>query len=230
MNRRAPLFAGIAAGVIALLTLVVLLLPKISQVHKRQAELTQAQQQQQTLQAQVGQLQQARREAKQVKAQLEQLQTEIPPTADLPSMIRLLQGAASAAAVDFMSVSPGQPVAPTTGSGVSTIPTAIQVSGSFFSVEEFLFRLEQLPRAVKVVQIAISSSGGATSSTPTGTTTPQELALSITAEVYTTDASAGPGSIPGPTAGVSTGIVPAPVPSTSPGASPSPTSAAPTGA
>src|SRR5207302_2006088 len=82
-------------------------------------------------------LQQARQDAKAVQKQLERLQTEIPPTADLPSLIRLLQGAATAAAVDFMSVSPGQPVAPVAGTGVSTIPTAIQVSGSFFSVEEF---------------------------------------------------------------------------------------------
>src|SRR6266545_3634345 len=95
VNRRGPLFAGIAAGVVALLTLVVLLLPKISAVHKRQSELTQA-----------------RREAKDVQRKLAQLQTKIPPTADLPSLIRLLQGAADAAAVDFLSVSPGTPSPP----------------------------------------------------------------------------------------------------------------------
>src|SRR5205085_11511836 len=117
--------------------------------HKKQSDLTAAQQQQQTLQAQVAQLQQAKQEAKQVQGELQQLQAKIPPTADLPSLIRELQGAADAAAVDFMSVSPGTPIAPVTGTGVSTIPTSIQVGGSFFSVQEFLFRLEQLPRAVK---------------------------------------------------------------------------------
>ncbi len=130
MNRRGPLFAGIAAGVVALLTLVVLLLPKISAVHKRQSELTQAQQQEQTLRAQLAQLQQARREAKDVQRKLAQLQTKIPPTADLPSLIRLLQGAADAAAVDFLSVSPGTPSPPVTGTGVSTIPTQITAQGS----------------------------------------------------------------------------------------------------
>jgi Tfp pilus assembly protein PilO len=219
VNRRAPLFAGIGAGAVALLAVVVLLLPKISAVHKTQNELTAAQQQEQTLRAQLGQLQQARRDAKAVQKQLETLQTEIPPTADLPSLIRLLQGAANAAAVDFLSVSPGQPVAPVTGSGVSTIPTSIQVTGSFFSVEEFLFRLEQLPRAVKVTGLTINASAPTVGAT--GTAAQQELSLSMTAEVYTTDASAGPGSIPGPTSGVSTGIAPAPVPSTSPGATPS---------
>ncbi len=219
MNRRGPLFAGIAAGVVALLTLVVLLLPKISAVHKRQSELTQAQQQEQTLRAQLAQLQQARREAKDVQRKLAQLQTKIPPTADLPSLIRLLQGAADAAAVDFLSVSPGTPSPPVTGTGVSTIPTQITAQGSFFSVEEFLFRLEQLPRAVKITQLSISP--GATAVSATLAT--EELSLSITAEVYTTDASAGPGSIPGPTAGAPTGVVPAPAPS--PGASPTPSGA-----
>jgi Tfp pilus assembly protein PilO len=223
-RQRAPLFVGIAAGVVAVIAVVALLMPKISAVHKRQDELTSAQQQEQTLRAQLAQLEQDRKEARQIKGQLEQLQSKIPPTADLPSLIRLIQGAATAAAVDFVSISPGQPAAPEGGTGVSTIPVAIQVGGSFFSVEEFLFRLEHLPRAVKVTQIGVTASAGGTA---TATTATQELALSITGQVYTTDASAGPGSVPGPTTGTAP-VVPAPT--TPPGASPSPSATPTTGA
>jgi Tfp pilus assembly protein PilO len=223
-RRRAPLFVGIAAGVVALIAVVALLLPKISAVHKRQDELAAAQQQEQTLRAQLGQLEQAREQARQIKGQLQQLQSKIPSTADLPSLIRLLQAAATTSAVDFVSISPGQPAAPEGGTGVSTIPVAIQVGGSFFSVEEFLFRLEHLPRAVKVTQISVAAGGGGAA---TGTTVTQELTLSITGQVYTTDTSAGPGSVPGPTAGAAP-VVPAPT--TSPGATPTPSATPTTGA
>jgi type IV pilus assembly protein PilO len=222
VNRRAPLFAGIAAVVVVLVALAALLLPKVSAVHKRQQDLDQARTQEQTLHAQLGQLQQDKQEAKAVQKQLQKLETKIPPTADLPSLIRLLQGAANAAAVDYMSTSPGAPTPPAAG-GVSTIPLQITVGGSFFSVQEFLFRLEQLPRAVKVTQVAITPSGGG--AVPAGATAPDELSLSITAQVFTTDTSAGPGSTPGPTAETPSGVVPAPT--TSPGASPIP-SATPT--
>ena len=173
-SRRAPLFVGLAAAGVALLAVVVLLLPKISAVHKKQADLTAAQGQEQSLRAQVAQLEQAKREAKQVQGQLQVLQAKIPPTADLPSLIRELQGAADAAAVDFMSVSPGAPAPPLTGAGVSIIPTSIQVGGSFFSVQEFLFRLEELPRAVKVTQISVAGNAGGAATTGAPT---QELSL-----------------------------------------------------
>jgi Tfp pilus assembly protein PilO len=223
-RRRAPLFVGIAAGVVVLIAVVALLLPKISAVHKRQDELTTAQQQEQTLRAQLAQLEQARKQARQIKGQLEQLQSKIPPTADLPSLIRLIQGAATTAAVNFVSISPSQPSAPVEGTGVSTIPVSIQIGGSFFSVEEFLFRLEHLPRAVKITQISVAAGGGG--AVP-GSTVIQELTLAITGEVFTTDASAGPGSVPGPTAGAAP-VVPAPT--TSPGESPSPSATPTTGA
>jgi type IV pilus assembly protein PilO len=217
VNRRAPILAGVASAVVVLIAVVAFLLPKISAVHKRQVDLDQARTQEQTLRTQLSQLQQDQQDAKAVQKQLQALETKIPPTADIPSLIRQLQGAADASAVDFMSTSPGAPTAPATGAGVSTIPLQITVGGSFFSVQEFLFRLEQLPRAVKVTQVGITSSGAGASAA--GATAAEELSLSITAQVFTTDVDAGPGSIPGPTAGAA---APTPAPTISPGASPSP--------
>jgi Tfp pilus assembly protein PilO len=186
MSRRGPLIAAGASLLAAVLVVVALLLPRASAVNKKEKELTQAQQQQGQLEAQLQQLKQARRDARKVQRQLAHLETRIPPTADLPALIRFLQNAADAAAVDFVSISPGQP-ANTPGQQISTIPTQVEVEGTFFSVEEFLFKLETLPRAVKVTQIQV---GPGTQGLP-------QLQISMTSEVYTTDASAGPGSQPG---------------------------------
>jgi len=188
MSRRGPLIAAGAALLAAVLVVVALLLPRASAVNKKEKELTQAHQQQGQLEAQLQQLKQARRDARQVERKLAHLETRIPPTAELPALIRFLQRAADASAVDFVSISPSTP-ANTLGQQISTIPTQVQVAGTFFSVEEFLFKLETLPRAVKVTQIQVGPG-------PNGL---PQLQITMTAEVYTTDASAGPGSQPGAT-------------------------------
>jgi Tfp pilus assembly protein PilO len=188
MNRRGPLIAAGASLLAAVLVVVAMLLPRASAVNKKEKELTQAQQQQGELEAQLQQLKQARRDARQVEHKLARLETRIPPTAELPALIRFLQKAADASAVDFVSISPATPTN-TPGQEISTIPSQIQVAGTFFSVEEFLFKLESLPRAVKVTQIQVGPG-------PNGL---PQLQITMTAEVYTTDASAGPGSVPGST-------------------------------
>src|SRR5919197_6684154 len=188
MNRRGPLIAAGASLLAAVLVVVALLLPRASAVNKKEKELAQAQQQQGKLEAQLQQLKQARRDARKVQHQLARLETRIPPTAELPALIRFLQNAADASAVDFVSISPGSP-SNTAGQQISTIPTQIGAAGTFFAVEEFLFKLETLPRAVKVTQIQVGAG-------PDGL---PQLQVTLSAEVYTTDASAGPGSEPGST-------------------------------
>lgn len=187
MNRRAPIVVIAASVAMALLLVVFLALPKRSQVSERELELQSEQDREQSLRIELAQLEEARDRAEQVQRELNRLKTEVPPTADLPSLIRLLENTADQSAVSFMSVTPGAPSAAAAG-GYSIIPTQINVVGGFFSVDEFLFRLETLPRALKVMQIAVGVGEGG-----------DELSLTMTAEVYTTDTSAGPGSIPGPT-------------------------------
>ena len=188
MNRRGPLVAAGASVLAAVVVVVALLLPRAGAVNQREKDLDQARQQQGQLEDQLQQLKQARHDARKVQRELARLQTRIPPTADLPALIRFLQNASDQSAVDFMSISPGTP-SNTAGQQISTIPTQITAAGTFFSVEEFLFKLETLPRAVKVTQIQVGPGPGGL----------PQLQVSLTAEVYTTDASAGPGSIPGST-------------------------------
>jgi len=212
-ERREQIIAGVVSLVVALGVLVLLLLPRISAVGKRTDDLAAAQQQEQTLTNQLKELKEDKAAAKKAQKTLARLQTKIPPTADVPSLVRLLQNAADSAAVDFFSVSPGTPTVST--SGISVISTQINVSGGFFSVEEFMFKMETLPRAVRVTQISVGPGGEDQS----------KLQLTMTAEVYTTDANAGPGSSPGHTEGVPGGTpgTPTPVPSGTPAPVPSTT-------
>jgi hypothetical protein len=102
----------------------------------------------------------------------------------------MLNNTADSSLVDFMTVTPSSPALDTAGT-TSTISTQITVSGEYFSVQEYLHRLERLPRVAKVMQLLLSPSEN-----EAGVAT---LTVSLTAEFYTTDLSAGPGSMPGHT-------------------------------
>ena len=192
LAQRKPLVAGGGFALLAVIVLVALVMPKMSAAKAQQKLLDSAQQQGQQLSVQVAQLEQVKRDAATTRRQLAGLDDQIPTTVRLPQLIRQIRKVADKAAVDFVQISPGVP-APATTASYSTIPTQISATGSYFAVTEFLYRLETLPRAVKVTTLTLGPG-------PDGL---PQLQLQLSTEMYTTDTSAGPGSQPGPTAGTS---------------------------
>jgi Tfp pilus assembly protein PilO len=203
MNRRAPIIAGVIAVAVALLAVFLLVRPKMSEVSTTEDDLQVAEDQEVTLAAQLNALQDAQAAAPETEQEIAAIDAEIPPTADLPSLFRLLQGAADRSVVDFFSFTPGTP-APNTAGTFSMIASQVTVSGGYFAIDEFLFLLETLPRAAKVTTLAVTPSS-ATSGETTTTTSTSNLQLQVTVEFYTTDTSAGPGSVPGPSDVTGTG-------------------------
>ena len=201
MNRRAPIIAGIIAAAVALLAVFLLVLPKMGEVTTAEEELQTAEDQEVALAAQLNALQDAQAAAPETEQEIAAIDAQIPPTADLPSLFRLLQGAADRSVVDFFSFTPGTP-APNAAGTYSSIASQVTVSGGYFAIDEFLFLLETLPRAAKVTTLAVTPSGAASGEITTSTGT---LQLLVTVEFYTTDLSAGPGSIPGPSEMTGTG-------------------------
>jgi Tfp pilus assembly protein PilO len=190
-----------------------MVLPRASQIRKRQAEVTAAHDQQQQLEVRLEELRGVQAEAPRNRRQLKALNREVPETARLSAIILMLNDSASDSAVDFMSVTPGNPQAEV-GGQTSTIPTVIDVTGDYFSVDEFLYRLERLSRVVKVTQLSLVPG---TTTDGTSTSAVSTLTVTISAEFYTTDLSAGPGSIPGHTDAATVAPAPSPSPSSTPG-------------
>jgi Tfp pilus assembly protein PilO len=201
VNRRAPIIAGVIAVAVALLAVFLLVLPKMGDVTTAEEELQTAEDEEVALAAQFDALQEAQAAAPKTEQKIATIDAQVPPTADLPSLFRLLQGAADRSAVDFFSFTPGTP-APNAGGTYSSIASQVTVSGGYFAIDEFLFLLERLPRAAKVTTLAVTPSGAAGGEITTSTGT---LQLLVTVEFYTTDLSAGPGSIPGPSEITGTG-------------------------
>lgn len=195
--RRAPILVAVGFAVLVVLAVLFFVMPKFSEISSAQEDITAAQQQEGSLRAQLAVLQEAQAQAPATKREIQKVENQVPPTADLPALIRLLREAADRAAVDLFQFSPSSPTVSASGD-FSVISTSVNVTGSYFSLDDFLFRLESLPRAAKVTNVTISPGGGSTTETGT-TTTSTSLTLQLTVEFYTSDLSAGPGSVPGPT-------------------------------
>lgn len=217
--KRGPVIASLAGAAVILVMVVGLILPKAAQVRSKQQDLAVAQAQEASLQTELEQLQAAYDGAPEARERLVALDEQIPPTADLPSLIRLINTAALDSEVDFMSIAPGQPL-PSTIPGLTSVPTTITINGSYFSIDQFLYRLETLTRISRVTTFTLQPEGDVTQ--------PGALQVVLGSEFYTTDQSAGPGSLPGHSEVSSSGqVTSAPAPTTTestaaPEASPSP--------
>jgi Tfp pilus assembly protein PilO len=185
-GRRGIVVAAAAAAILALLLILFLVLPKMSEVSTARQDLEEARAEQQTLSVRLGALQQARDRAPENQATIARVDQQVPPTADLPGVILLLRNAATSAGVSVLTLTPGAPEVAEQGN-FSTIPFSATGSGSYFSIVDFLYSIETLPRAATVRQLDLAP-GEAGS-----------LTFTATIRLYTSDVSAGPRSEPGPT-------------------------------
>jgi Tfp pilus assembly protein PilO len=180
IRRRGPVVVAVAFGLAALIAIFFFVLPKMSAVDKARKDLASEQTKEQSLRLRLAQLQQAKQEAPQTQQALQELKTKIPPAADIPGLIRIIADTADTTGMNVSTLSPG--AATVDGSGkFAIVPISLTVDGDYFSLQEFLLQLEQLPRAMKVLHVQMAPG-----------TPPFELAVSLDVEVYTTDISIAP--------------------------------------
>lgn len=186
-NKRAPILAGIGVAVLALLLILFLVLPKMGEVGEAQDELSTVQGEEQTLLAQRQALEVAEAEAPENEATIASVQSQIPEVADEAGLMILLQNAADQAGLSVTQFSISEPTFdPAAGFSVLTI--SVSAEGTYFQVADFLYNIETLPRAAKVLNSDLSPSSTTTTGSPT-------LALGATLEAYTSDADP---ELPGP--------------------------------
>lgn len=182
---RSPLVTGIAVVLGLLLFTVLVVVPRSDEVDAVGAQIATAKDDLAAIQADVAVLREAKDEGS-VAADLRAVRAALPPTPELPELLRALRDAASGSDVGLSSILPGNPT-PSSAGSASVIPLSMTVSGEYFSLARFLFLLETQARLTRVTAVSMSGDG-----------TSGALSMQVTAEVYTTDLSAGPGSDPAP--------------------------------
>ncbi len=194
-GRRAPIVAGAVAVMLVALMIFFLVLPKSAEVSSANDELVAAQAQQSTLESQLAALEALEVAAPENKAIIEDVERRIPPTVDEPGLLLLVKNAAIRSGIALTNLTPSTPTLDA-ASGLSTITLAVTAQGSYFQLTEFLYSIETLPRAAKVLNVTMAPNSGDAGAVTVVTNLLQMQASLI---LYTSDQSAGPGSEPGPT-------------------------------
>ncbi|RJQ54412.1 MAG: hypothetical protein C4521_06150 [Actinobacteria bacterium] len=216
LSPRDELIVEIVAIVLIAVALSMLLVrPQLSKLGELEAQRREEEQSIRNAQAELALLEAAKGEALQIQADLIKVGNRVPDSPQLPSLVVQIQDLANEAGISFVEIKPGE-LEP---AGQYTImPLDLSLSGQFFDVVDFLYRLEHLSREVRVKSIDLSrggqSSGAAAGgqSGDGGSATPategNSLTLKIQAQVFVMG-KAGP-AVPAPGGAGSEGAAPAP--------------------
>jgi len=111
------------------------------------------------------------------QSELERMRRLVPPQPDVAGFILGANDAAARSGVDWLSVSPAAAVAGAAGAP-SSIGVSIAVNGSFFTVVDYLRRLEGMGRLVVVDSLQLAPGGGLAG--------PLQLSATLSARIFTT--------------------------------------------
>jgi Tfp pilus assembly protein PilO len=139
------------------------------------------------LQKKLAELQALKANEAEVRAEGQKMQAALPTDPKLADFIRLVQNAANEAGIDFVTVTPSLPAAPTSGSAPSSASTSatpppaassgdesqavapapvspvqaisvqVNAKGRFFEMENFILKMEHLARAMRIDDFSVTS-------------------------------------------------------------------------
>lgn len=151
MRARSRTVIAIAVGVVVcLLFYVFAIRPRKSQVSDIKAQVATEEARTTQLSAQLQQLQALQKDAPRLQAQIAKIREAVPPDDEVANFIFQVQEAANAAGVDFVEISPELPKTPPESAPLAEVRATIGATGGYFAVQDFIRRLYDLDRAVRI--------------------------------------------------------------------------------
>ncbi len=133
-------------------------------IEDEQAKLAQAQ-------LKVDQADATRQEGKRNQARLLELAKMLPTSVELPSLLLQIQQLADQAGIQFISITPGDAEDAASG-GYRIVSLDLAFSGTFFDVNDFVYRAEQMVAgpgrllAIKALSLSVEGAGASVGSSP----------------------------------------------------------------
>jgi Tfp pilus assembly protein PilO len=157
--RRNILILAVAVVVLTVVFFFILWNPQTSRIDEARQRADTEEQNVNTLRVELARLQALQKDAPALREQAAKFEAAMPSDPHLAEFILMVQDAANASGIDWVSVSPTPPAAGTT-QGVSVIAIQMNVNGGYFQVQDFLVRLESLERAVKIGTVNLGPGPG----------------------------------------------------------------------
>jgi type IV pilus assembly protein PilO len=174
MQKMLAVVALMAVAVIAVV--VLLILPKFGEMAQLDADIQAAKDRVAQTQTLMAQLQQAKAQASVTQTQLLELSNRMPESPQLPSLIIELQDISNASSVRFDRIQVSDPEN-VPGTQYTEIPLALNLTGKWSDVLDYLRRVNRLTRGVRVTDLSLTPPGARTT---TDTASP---ALTVTMQM-----------------------------------------------
>ena len=204
MRGRSRMIIAIVAGVIVcLLFFVVAIRPRQSELSNVRAQIATEEAERLTLEGQLQQLEDLQRQAPKLQADLAEIRELVPEDDQLANFIFQIQESANEAGVDFIEITPELPKTPPEDqtAPLAQIRVTLGAQGGYFAVQDFIRRLYDLDRALRIDTLTMAQISSASA----------EVLFTSTARVFYELPS---GVVP-PAAGTTTGgVAPPPPPAT----------------
>jgi len=186
MRRNVLIFIA-AVVAVSVLFFFLIFKPQATKIDATRADADAAEAKTGQLRAELKRLQELQRNAPKLREEATILDAAMPNDPQLAQFILQVQESATASGIDWLSIAPVPPAA-STQPGVSEVVVAMSVEGGYFQVQDFLVRLETLPRAVKIGAVTLAP-GGDEESAPGGS---PDLAASLQMRLFVSSASSAP--------------------------------------
>ena len=149
---------AIAVGVVVcLLFYVFAIRPRKSELSDIQGQIGAEETKSTQLQAQLQQLQALQQDAPKLQAELAKIRELVPQEDEIANFIFEVQEAANAAGVDFVEITPELPKTPPENAPLAEVRNTIGATGGYFAVQDFIRRLYDLDRAVRIDGLVLSA-------------------------------------------------------------------------
>lgn len=185
-GREVYIIAAVVAVVLIVAWYFLLLSPTRSKISDLNTQITAAQTSLESAKANVARLETYKKTAPQSRAEIVRLGKMLPESEGMPSLILELTKTAKDSGVDLTTITNGTTQ---TGSPFGIQTATLSVSGRFFDIEDFLYRMEsyvafrnaQFRAEGRLLEVTTLTMTGGTATT-SGTTAP--LTVSITLSAY----------------------------------------------
>lgn len=146
------LITAIVLAALIAVFIIFFIVPKIIQVGSTSVEEQSALTQLNTAKSSYSQLEELKKTSRKTEYELMTLERQTPGDAELPSLLMQLQDISAKSGINVISI---KPTAPVQKNDYQEVPLEIEINGYFFSLLDFVYRVEKLPRIINITAIDV---------------------------------------------------------------------------
>jgi Tfp pilus assembly protein PilO len=144
------ILASVGAVLVVLLAFLLMIRPTQNELADVQAQVETEENLTIQLRGQLARLQELQRNAPRLQAELDRIRDLVPQDHETPNFIFQVTAAAAASGVEVMQLTPELPKQPPEGAQLAEVRIVIGGRGGYFAIQDFVRRLYDLDRALRI--------------------------------------------------------------------------------